>query len=81
MAFERAASAVVLAVVLAVSSLRTDVSLFEAVSEATGVASSEVAPACDLAALVEADSDADVLADSDADVLTDTESLVEVLTD
>ena len=43
MAFERAASAVV----LAVSSLRTEVSLFEAVSDATGVASSEVALACD----------------------------------
>ena len=41
--FERAASAVV----LAVSALRTDVSLFEAVSDATGLASSEVAPACD----------------------------------
>ena len=43
MTFERAASAVA----LAVSALRTDVSLFEAVSDATGVASSEVAPACD----------------------------------
>ena len=41
--FERAT----LAVVLAVSSLRTEVSLFEAVSEATGVASSELVPACD----------------------------------
>ena len=43
MTFERAASAVA----LAASSLRTDVSLFEAVSDATGVASSEVAPVCD----------------------------------
>ena len=41
--FERAASAVV----LAASSLRTDVSLFEAVSDDTGVTSSEVTPACD----------------------------------
>ena len=39
MTFERAASAV--------SSLRTEVSLFEAVSDATGVASSELTPACD----------------------------------
>ena len=43
MAFERATSAVV----LAVSSLRTEVSLFEAVSDATGVASSEVPLAYD----------------------------------
>ena len=41
--FERAAPAVS----LAASSLRTDVSLFEAVSDATGFASSEVTPACD----------------------------------
>ena len=41
--FERAAPAVA----LAASSLRTDVSLFEAVSDATGFASSEVTPACD----------------------------------
>ena len=41
--FERAASAVA----LAVSSLRTDVSLFEAVSDVAGFASSEVPPACD----------------------------------
>ena len=41
--FERAAPAVA----LAASSLRTDVSLFEAVSDVAGFASSEVTPACD----------------------------------